>query len=128
MRIEIIYYADDDTEFSTKEECLDYEAKKQADFESILFFDDSFGHLDELSLNTFECVWYMKILDGEKASRLLQWQYDYYGVCMDGLPKELHAGEIYAWDNDSGEWYDPKAKMKKYTDIVDAIEKAVAKL
>ena len=128
MRVEITYYADDDTEFCTEEECIAYEAGLKKDFDSVIFLDDAFNYLDECSQTTFESVWYMKILDGEKATKLMKWQYGYYGVCMDGLPEELHAGDVYAWDNDCGEWYDPEILAKKYTAIVDAIREAVAKL
>ena len=125
MRVETKYYADDDTEFCTEAECIAYEAKRKSDFDSVLFFDDAFNHLDECSENTFACAMYMKILDGEKASELMKWLYDYYGVCMYGLPDELHDGEIYAWDGYTYEWYDPEIKLKKYQAVVDAIEKAV---
>lgn len=128
MRVEFKYYADDDTEFCTEEACLAYEAGLKSDFDSVLFFDDAFNRLTECCERTFETVWYMKILDGEKATKLMDWQYDYYGVCMDGLPEELHAGDVYAWNNDRGEWYDPVKKMAKYKTVLDLIEKAVAKL
>ena len=128
MRVEITYYADDDTEFCTEEECIAYEAKLKSDFDSVLFFDDAFNHLDECSQSTFESAWYMKILDGEKADRLMKWQYGYYGVCFDGLPNKLHDGDIYAWDNITELWYNPVEKLEKYKAAVAAITKAVAKL
>ena len=125
MRIEVHYFADDDTEFDTEEECMAYEAKQMEDFKSVLFFDDAFNHLDIPSQNTFECAMYLKILNGERASRLMRWQWGYFGVNMDGLPESLQDGELYAWDNDYGEWYNPKAKLEKYRTVADAIEKAV---
>lgn len=128
MRVETIYYADDDTEFCTEEACLAYEASLKANFDSVIFFDDAFNRLEEFCESTFESVWYIKVLDGEKATKMMEWQYSCFGVCMDGLPDELHDGEIYAWDDESGEWYDPEILAKKYTAIVDAIREAVAKL
>ena len=125
MRIEIHYFADDDTEFDTEDECRAYEAGQQEDFKSVLFFDDAFNHLDKPSQTTFECAMYMKILNGDRASRLMRWQWGYYGVCMDGLPEALQDGEIYYWDNDYGAWFNPVAKMEKYRSIVESIEKAV---
>lgn len=128
MRVEITYYADDGTEFGAEEECLAYEASLKADFDSVLLFDDAFNHLDKCCENTFACAWYIKVLDGEKALNLMKWANDHYGVCMDGLPDKLETDEIYAWDDDGFRWYATVVLMKKYTAVVDAIEKAVAKL
>lgn len=125
MRIEITYFADDDTEFDTEEECRAYEARQTEDFKSVLFFDEDLNQLTECNEDTFACAIYMKILDGEKADRLMKWQWGYFGVCMDGLPSELHDGDIYAWDDITELWYNPVEKLEKYKAAMAAIEKAV---
>lgn len=126
MRIEYTYIADDGTEFDNEEECREYENRQKMNFESVVLFDDTFHRLTEPTSGTFEAVWYMKILDGKKATDLIDWVNDQCGICMDGLPDKLKEGEIYAWDNGYGTWYNPAELAKKYQDVVDAIEKAVA--
>jgi hypothetical protein len=125
MKIVYTYIADDGTEFDSKYECEEYEKKQQVNFESVILLDDEFNRLFELSENTFEVMWYMKILDGDKASDLMKWAHDYTGICMDGLPERLKDEEVYAWDDDRGEWYNPAELAVRYKNIWDAIEKAV---
>ena len=128
MKIVTTYVADDGTEFDNEEECREYENRQKMNFESVVLFDDTFYRLTEPTSGTFEAVWYMKILDGKKATDLIGRVDDQCGVCMSGLPDKFKDGEIYAWDNDSGTWYDPGKEAQKFQDVVDAIEKAVSQL
>lgn len=130
MRIEIHYFAEDDTEFDTEEECKAYEQSLWDNFDSVVFFDDHFNIMnrERNSISGIaDLAWYIEILDGEKAERLFKWLYSFAGMCTDGLT-DLVAGDIYAWDNTDSVWYSPKKKLREWQKIVDAIEKAVNSL
>lgn len=128
MRIETHYFADDETEFETEYECREYERQLKANFASVLFFDDSLNLMENPTNSQLECIWYIKVLDGEGATKLMDWINDVVGICMDGLPDKLTAGQIFAWDNTIYTWYSPVEMVKKYQDVVDTIEKAVNSL
>ena len=130
MRIEVHYFADDDTEFDTREECEAYERSLRVNFESITFFDRELNIMhpekdgaDAIAANSM----YLKILDSEKAAHLINWLYGYVGMCIDGLG-DLVTGDIYAWDGDEYGWFCPSRKLRELQKIVDAVEKAVSQL
>ena len=128
MRIETHYFADDETEFETEYECREYERKLKANFASVLFFDDNLNLMENPTNSQLECIWYIKVLDGEGATKLMGWINDVVGICIDGLPDKLTAGQMFAWDNTDYVWYSPVEMVKKYQVIVDTIERAVSQL
>ena len=126
MRAETKYYAIDDTEFDTREECEAYEKALKDGFNSIVFFDENMkqitgfdpGHISDYAF-------FMGIREPEKAYEFIRWLYGYAGMCIDGIPENMKAGEAYAWDNSDGEWHNPAAKLAELSAIVDKIAKAV---
>lgn len=126
MRIEISYFAVDDTEFDTKEECEAYEDALGEGFKSIVFFDEDMKQIDVFNAERIsESAFYMGIREPEKAYDFIRWLYGYAGLCIDGIPENLKAGDVYAWDNDDGEWHNPMEKLRKLQATVDKIERAV---
>ena len=128
MRIETHYFADDETEFETEYECREYERQLKANFASVLFFDDNLNLMENPTNSQLACIWYIKVLDGDGATKLMEWINDVVGIFMDGLPDKLTAGQIFAWDNTDSVWYSPVEMVTKYQTIVDTIEKAVSQL
>lgn len=127
MRIEIHYFADDDTEFDTREECEAYERSLLDDFDSVMLFDKDWNIMrrEDCSVEYIaNYMMYIKILDGERATKLMKWMYSYTGVCNEGLD-ELVTGDIYAWDNDEGVWFCPSKKLRELKKIEEDFEKAV---
>ena len=128
MRIETHYFADDETEFETEYECREYERQLKANFASALLFDDNLNLIENPTNSQLKCIWYIKVLDGEGATKLMDWFNDVVGICMDGLPDKLTAGQMFAFDNTDFVWYSPTEMVTKYQAIVDAIEKKVNSL
>lgn len=127
MRIEVHYFAEDDTEFDTEEECKAYEQSLWDNFDSAIFFDENFNIMSRERngiSGVADCAMYMQIIDAKKAERLIMWLYSYAGMSVDGI-SDLVDGDIYAWDDDDGVWYSPKKKLREWQKTVDAIEKAV---
>lgn len=129
MRVEITYYAIDDTEFDTKEDCEAYEKALEDGFKSIVFFDEDMNPItsfDPERISTY--AFYMGIRDADNAYDFIRWLYGYAGMNMDGIPENLTVGDVYAWDNDEGEWRNPMQKLRELQATVDKIEKAVGSM
>lgn len=127
MRAETTWYAIDDTEFDSKEECEAYETALEEGFKSIVFFDENlnlirFFEPEHIS----DYAFYMGIREPEKAWDFIRWLYGYAGMSIDGIPEELKVGQVYAWDNSDEVWKDPAAQLAALQEIVDKIIKAVA--
>ena len=128
MRKEITYYAFDDTEFDTEEECLEYEQNLRLDLSSVLLLNKKFEviklkNLSDLNAldEDFSETFYIKILNVEIAERFFNWIILTVGMNMDGFPDELADGMFLAYDDDNGAWFDPVACMKYYANIVDKL-------
>lgn len=130
MKIVCTYIADDGEEFETESECREYEQSLVCANEGIAAFDKNLNYIATPTPSDWEeNVWFMKILDGEQADRLMTWVYDQCGICMDGLPDHLTAGDVWAWtERNGGEWYKPLERYAELKRIADAIEKAVSQL
>lgn len=129
MKIVYTYIADDGEEFKTESECREYEESLVRANGGVAAFDKDLNYIPVPTYEQWEDkVWYMKILDGKQADKLIHWVYNYCGICMDGLPNHLTAGEVWAWNDADGEWYKPLEKYAELKRLADAIEKAVSQL
>ena len=129
MRAETTYYAFDDTSFSTKEACEEYERKITEDYLSVVFFDENlkvidlkkYKELDDLE-DAVASSFYIKIVNAEHAERFFSWLRLSIGMNFDGFPDEFEDGMWLAYDDeDDYEWYDPIERMKYYANIVDKL-------
>lgn len=74
MRVEITYYAFDETEFDTEEECRDYEQNLLSKFKAVSFFDSNRRLLETPSLQQIESeAVYMLIKSKSGAEDLFEW-------------------------------------------------------
>lgn len=125
MRVETTYYSFDEKEFDSKEKCLAYEALVQDKFKSVVFLDDDFDRMNyEDPAYTAEYAMYVKILDVEKAAELIEWLEEYTGVCFAGLA-DIDSGDIFAFDEQVGVWYNLADRISELKEMEDTINKAV---
>ena len=116
-----IYVADDGTEFRDEEECRLYEDSKR-DYSAVRFFDID---CEEINPNAYaiDCLYsdanYLVIEDAEKAKELFAYLYETYGF---EPPKEYQTGDILAYDEDDGGWYDLVKKIDELIGIYNKVE------
>ena len=128
MRKEITYYAFDDTEFDTEEECLEYERQVNVNYSSVIFLNSKFEVIELSEIHEMDVLedavceaQYIKIIDAEKAKHLFDWIVSVVGMNTDGL-EEITDGMWLAYDDENADaWYDPVACMKHYASIVDKL-------
>ena len=129
MKVICTYVADDGKEFDSESECREYEESLARANRSVAAFDKELNYIPTPTIADWEDkVWHMKIMDGKQADKLISWVNDYCGICMDGLPDHLTAGEVWAWSEIDGEWYKPLERYAELKRLADAIEKAVSQL
>lgn len=127
VRIETTYYADDGVAFDSKEDCLAYENRKKASFDSVMFFDQRFAwHKNpDIPFVESEAV-YIKVVDADEAKILFEYLYDMCGALFPSKPK---TGHIYVYDSDDYDtdsyWADYTERLEKVSDVIEKIEKAV---
>ena len=112
MRSETTYYANDETEFDSEEECLAYEAALKNASKSVHFFDE---HQARMSNATPEDVCnysiYAKIIDAELAKKHFKWLYEFVGMTVPKI--ELHNGDVIKWDGESDDWVNLSDHVKR---------------
>lgn len=124
MRIETTYYAFDDEEFCTEEECLEYENRIKQSFDGAVFFDENAKRLtiaapDEIN-DAYAEAFYIKIVDAKKANTLFRYIESYSGFEIDA--NEYSAGDILAFDADYDKWINFKKvieDMQKKVGLID---------
>ena len=122
MRVEITYYADDGEEFSTEEACLEYENRLKTDMGSVIFFDQDCNVMkDPVVTDIEQSAYYMKVLDAEKATRLIDWLS--YQISFSFLPDTPIKNHYYRWVEDVRQdgW-------KDFTEEFEVLKKMLAKL
>lgn len=127
MRIETKYFAFDETEFNTEEECLTYEAKQNALWGSVVLLDEEFhGPKPGIGMLEFAgCAIYVKVLDAEKAGKLINWLYEYSGTSMPPVDM-IYNGGVYKYDENAPEdWVDLTELLHETAKELDCIKKAV---
>ena len=116
-----IYVADDGTEFRDEEECRLYEDSKR-DYSAVRFFD---VEREEINPNAYiiDCLYsdanYLVIEDAERAQELFAYLYETYGF---ELPKEYQTGDVLAFDEDDGAWYDLVKKIDELIGIYNDVK------
>ena len=120
MRSETTYYAFDDTEFYSAEECLAYEKSVSEQMTAAEFYDDEMNLVDVQKDGTGN-VYYICIINAEKAPGLFRWLNDQFGMehPEDG---DYEDGDLYVYDCDHDEWVNLTAQ-KKFIEKVEAMFK-----
>lgn len=108
MRVETHYFADDDTEFDTEEECLAYEAMLKEQLDAVAFFDDDFNEVTEVK-NIESYGVYMYIKDKSKAEALFNRLGEY--ISFDKPDFGVSTGDVLQW-TDAG-WESIKNRIEE---------------
>lgn len=118
MRIETTYIADDDTEFSTEEECLEYENEFKRLMDSAQFFDENsitcrkLGEIEDGATAIY-------IKDAKNAARLFDRLYTLISFEPPSFVS-YKSGDIL-WYTDNGEWVNVNAEINRLTTVRDTI-------
>lgn len=118
MRSETTYYAFDDTEFFSEEECLAYEKYVSEHMTAAEFYDDEMNLVDVQKDGTGN-VYYIRIISAEKAPGLFSWLNDQYG--FDYPQGEFEDGDVFSYDvRDYDSWIN-LINQKKFIEKVEAM-------
>ena len=119
MRSETTYYAFDDTEFCSAEECLAYEKSVSEQITAAEFYDDEMNLVDVQKDGTGN-AYYIRIINAEKAPGLFNWLYDQYG--FDYPQGEFEDGDVFSYVTRHDEWIS-LINQKKFIEKVEAMFK-----
>lgn len=124
MRIETKYFADDDTEFESEEECRAYEQFQKDCMGAVAIFDDDMNYMDSPTLEEIESyAFYIFIRSGAKAESLFSWLKEQISFDDDGIKYPLVAGELYAFSADNGKWYDMDEQLASLAANVERMKR-----
>lgn len=120
MRSETTYYAFDDTEFYSEEECLAYEKSVSEQMTAAEFYDGEMNLVDVQKDGTGD-AYYIRIINAKKAPALFRWLNDQFGMehPEDG---DYEDGDLYVYDCDHDEWVNLTAQ-KKFIEKVEQMFK-----
>lgn len=127
MRVEITYFSDDDEEFDTEEECLEYERGLKENFNSLIFFDEKMKLIEKPDLTNVESdAYYFYISDdAEKAKAAIDW-IDYQTENLK-VYDPICQGHFYGYSNDDGDFRDLTKRLSDLACIIDALDSAIKK-
>lgn len=120
MRSETTYYAFDDTEFFSEEECLAYEKYVSEHMTAAEFYDDEMNLVDAQKDGTGD-AYYIRIINAEKAPGLFSWLNDQYG--FEYPQGEFEDGDVFSYDTRCDEWIN-LINQKKLIEQVEAAFRA----
>lgn len=112
MRIEVHYFADDDTEFDTEQECIEYESVVSELFDSVSWFNENHTLLEQADYYDIEdMAMFMFVHDAAKAKVLFSKLSEM--ISFEPPKEEPQDGSVFAYDTDMGEWIDMKKRAMK---------------
>ena len=120
MRSETTYYAFDDTEFYSAEECIAYEKSVSEQMTAAEFYDDEMNLVDVQKYGTGD-AYYIRIINAEKAPGLFSWLNDQYG--FEYPQGEFEDGDVFSYDTRCDEWIN-LINQKKLIEQVEAAFRA----
>lgn len=120
MRSETTYYAFDDTEFYSAEECIAYEKSVSEQMTAAEFYDDEMNLVDVQKDGTGD-AYYIRIINAEKAPGLFSWLNDQYG--FEYPQGEFEDGDVFSYDTRCDEWIN-LINQKKLIEQVEAAFRA----
>ncbi len=119
------YYAFDETEFSTAEECLEYEARFVKLWDAAKFFDEDMNPTPDIGADE-KAEWvgenaeYIKIIHADNAAKLIGWIKEYSGMCAE--LEDFDNGDVLAFDADAWSWKNMTKRMEETKKIIDSVE------
>lgn len=113
--MEVIYRADDGTEFCTEKECRDHEMKTADFFEecaNVRAYDDNGNVIDfkdydmERMEDAFENIWFVQFASQKAIDIFLEKGKREFGLLYidEDIRRDVKVGEIYFYDCNKNEW------------------------
>ena len=130
MRTETRYYAIDDTEFDSAEECLAYEAELKTQLDGFLLFDEHGQPLTfkDSTYREYDAISsYLRVIyivDADKAIHGLKWLSDQTGCYLPPLD-ELDSGQIWYDDTDQWDWVNLTERYNTCKSIIQSIQSVI---
>lgn len=120
MRIEITYYAVDDTEFDSKQECEAYEKELENRFNSVQFFDEDCkpipNALDKIEAYAF----FIRVHDAMNAQRLFHWLT--YQCSFQEPECSYDRGDVLHWDVRHDCWENLTRERERIANYIRRVE------
>ena len=120
--MEIIYRADDGTDFRSQEECEVYESKKKIVALNLQsrFFNHNGTQMDITDLyNCIEEGWYMEIANMVEAEFIAEYAERDVGITL--FKRKPTVGRFY-WDDDVEKWRNVEELYAAYAEILKVFE------
>lgn len=118
--MEIIYRADDGTEFYDEDDCVEYEERLRLSRMNLISrFWDRTGHpllIDDLA-ETVEHTYYAELATDEEAIFIDDYAYERVGCCIFEEEEDAKAGRYY-FDSYHEVWKNIEELNKKYQDVL----------
>lgn len=121
VRKEVHYFADDDTEFDTEEECLEYERTFKDQLKAVRFFDDEFDEVTDFERIESYGV-YMYIVDRDKAELLFERLGEY--ISFDAPDFGVADGDVIMWQDDG--WVSIRNRIEELQNVASKITQKVS--
>ena len=121
VRKEVHYFADDDTEFDTEEECLEYERTFKDQIAAVRFFDDDYNELSDLEHIESYGV-YMYIVDRGKAELLFNRLGEY--ISFDSPDFVVSNRDVLMWQDDG--WVSIRNRIEELQNVANKITQKVS--
>lgn len=132
MRIETKYFAWDESEFDTEEECLAYEKGLEDMWSGVVLIDEEYRTQVDAQMPAHDFLegfaLYIKVLDVEKAKEMINWVTEYSGVSVPPVDM-IYENGLFKFDEDAqDEWVDLYERLREVTLEVESVEKKVNSL
>lgn len=127
MRSETTWYAFDETEFDSREECEEYEKKTLDMINSVIFFDCDMNQMTNPTIEDIESLaFYMVIKDAKKAKEL----FDYFPhyISFEAPSIGYKNGDRFEFDEVAEEWINIDEEHRRILDKVNRFNKALEKV
>lgn len=132
MRIETTYFAWDESEFDTEEECLAYEKGLEDMWSGVVLIDEEYRTQADAKMPAYDFLEsfaiYIKVLDVEKAKEMINWVTEYSGVSVPPVDMIYNGGLFKFDENVRDEWVDLYERLREVTFEVESVEKKVNSL
>ena len=122
--MEIIYRADDGTEFNNKDDCMEYEERQRLrGIKLTSRFWDKSGHplLIEDLAGTVKYAYYAELATDEEAVFIDGYAYEKVGCCIFEDTCYAKAGRYY-YDSDRNAWINIEELNKPYREMLKIFE------
>ena len=110
MRVEKTFYAFDDKEFYSEEECLAYEQEMKESMKAAVFYDDERNTVDVEKDGTGN-AYFIRIVNAEQAPSLFDWLCYQFGFEFPE-DNDYEDGDLFVYGCDRGDWVNLNEQLR----------------